>query len=155
MTAVDPPADPTLTAYLAGRDQPCPQCGYNLRQLAGSRCPECGGELALRLGLVEPRLATLVAGLVALSAGAGFDALLLTVFAILSIVHNSGSSNEPRLIRLLALCLVVEGAALYGWVREWPQVRRAGRAVRLLLVAVCWGLTLANLAAFSVAVVIS
>jgi hypothetical protein len=28
--------------FLAGRDAPCPGCGYNLRGVAASECPECG-----------------------------------------------------------------------------------------------------------------
>src|SRR5688572_24753805 len=31
-----------LRAFLAGRDVSCPNCEYNLRDLAGDRCPECG-----------------------------------------------------------------------------------------------------------------
>ncbi len=32
--------------YLAGRDLPCPRCGYNLRGLGGDGCPECGLQFA-------------------------------------------------------------------------------------------------------------
>lgn len=31
-----------LLEYLAERDVPCPGCGYNLRNLTGALCPECG-----------------------------------------------------------------------------------------------------------------
>ncbi len=31
-----------LRDFLAGRDVPCPACGYNLRGLAAPVCPECG-----------------------------------------------------------------------------------------------------------------
>ncbi|NUQ67936.1 MAG: hypothetical protein HUU18_06620 [Phycisphaerales bacterium] len=46
-----PPADPALALYLAERDIPCPNpaCGFNLRGLAGSACPECGHELQIGL----------------------------------------------------------------------------------------------------------
>ena len=60
-----------LRAFLAGRDVECPGCGYNLRDLGGSRCPECGDELVLRVGLAEPRQGALIAGLIGLAAGAG------------------------------------------------------------------------------------
>jgi hypothetical protein len=36
-----------LRDYLALRDVPCPGCGYNLRGVQESVCPECGGEIAL------------------------------------------------------------------------------------------------------------
>jgi predicted amidophosphoribosyltransferase len=52
---MDDACDTFLTAFLAGRDQPCPQCQYNLRDLQGTRCPECGEELALRVNIAEPR----------------------------------------------------------------------------------------------------
>ena len=43
----DEPRDPrsaaaTLREYLAGRDMPCDQCGYNLRGTQDVFCPECG-----------------------------------------------------------------------------------------------------------------
>lgn len=38
-----------LTTFLAGRDAPCPSCGYNLRDCTTATCPECGQHLALGL----------------------------------------------------------------------------------------------------------
>lgn len=38
-----------LAAHLKLRDTPCPACGFNLRDLSASRCPECGLELKLVL----------------------------------------------------------------------------------------------------------
>lgn len=35
-------------AFCAGRDVPCPGCGYNLRDSIDGACPECGRVLALR-----------------------------------------------------------------------------------------------------------
>lgn len=44
------PADlELLRTYLAGRDTPCPVCGYNLRDLPSERCTECGTELRLHV----------------------------------------------------------------------------------------------------------
>jgi hypothetical protein len=37
----------TLRAFLAERDVACPGCGYNLRGIAGSGCPECGWLITL------------------------------------------------------------------------------------------------------------
>ena len=36
-----------LQTYLAGHDERCPACHYNLRGTAGPNCPECGRTLAL------------------------------------------------------------------------------------------------------------
>lgn len=46
-----PHTDPALALYLAERDIPCPNptCGFNLRGLSGSACPECGHELQIGL----------------------------------------------------------------------------------------------------------
>ena len=31
-----------LQDFLRDRDVTCPRCAYNLRNLVGNRCPECG-----------------------------------------------------------------------------------------------------------------
>lgn len=41
--------DPTLRDFLAAHDAPCPNCGYNLRGIATSTCPECNRSLQLQL----------------------------------------------------------------------------------------------------------
>ena len=46
--------DALLIEYLHERDEPCPLCGYNLRGLRSRRCPECGRDLRLSVGAVEP-----------------------------------------------------------------------------------------------------
>lgn len=33
--------------FLAGRDVPCPRCGYNLRDSVTARCPECGRRVGI------------------------------------------------------------------------------------------------------------
>lgn len=77
MSDPDTPPSDSLRAFLATRDVPCPCCNYNLRALPGSRCPECNQELVLQVGLVEPKLAWFVTGLVGIGMGFGFSALLL------------------------------------------------------------------------------
>lgn len=69
-----------LEHYLSEQDVPCPGCGYNLRGLKGAECPECGQALRLNVGLVEPRLASFIAGLIGFSAGLGFHGFLLALF---------------------------------------------------------------------------
>lgn len=43
-----------LRAFLTDHDWPCPSCGYNLRNLAGPTCPECGTGLELSVGGADP-----------------------------------------------------------------------------------------------------
>jgi hypothetical protein len=53
------PADPDVQAlieFLRERDAWCPACRYNLRGLTTPRCPECGRELRLSVGVTEPFL---------------------------------------------------------------------------------------------------
>jgi len=51
----DPDTD-ALVEFLRGRDAWCPACRYNLRGLTSPRCPECGRELKLSVGVTEPFL---------------------------------------------------------------------------------------------------
>ncbi len=48
--------DELLPAYLRHRDVPCPNCSYNLRDLTGTSCPECGQRLELVVDLGSPLL---------------------------------------------------------------------------------------------------
>jgi hypothetical protein len=78
-TTDDAPApageDDVLFIFLAGRDVACPLCRYNLRGLASPRCPECGRELCLTIGLVEPRIGAWITCTVACAASAGLGIL--------------------------------------------------------------------------------
>jgi hypothetical protein len=46
--------DEAVRAYLAGRDAPCPSCGYNLKGVESAACPECGSRLELSLARPGP-----------------------------------------------------------------------------------------------------
>ena len=73
--------DEALIKFLAARDVPCPLCQYNLRGLRSPRCPECGRELRLTVGLSEPPLKAwiVVAACAWLSAGLGLLFVLLII----------------------------------------------------------------------------
>jgi len=85
------PTDPWLIEFLRDRDQPCPLCRYNLRDLTSNRCPECGQMLQL---LVEPREANqkfwiaICAPLLA-SAGVGLFLIGATIKRGISMVLSS------------------------------------------------------------------
>jgi hypothetical protein len=70
-----------ILAYLRTHDALCPLCHYNLRNLTVPRCPECGREIRIQVGLKEPYLRAMVTLLVAmcLSAGGGLLSLLVVV----------------------------------------------------------------------------
>ena len=87
MTHTDPiprPAndDAALLDFLRERDIACPLCRYNLRALTSPRCPECGRELKLTIGLVEPRQGAWLTAQIGVSAAAGIGLLLVFVIAL-------------------------------------------------------------------------
>jgi hypothetical protein len=73
------PETPWLTAYLAGRDVPCPICSTPLRDLVGDTCPRCRNPLTLTLGTVEPYLRAWIALAVATCASSGIGAFIITI----------------------------------------------------------------------------
>ena len=137
-----------LQTFLADRDVPCPQCSYNLRDLHGSRCPECGEDLVLRVNVAEPRQAALITGLVGLSAGAGLSGLLV-LYIVIQMLRHQQWSGVGRFFAITGGGLLVEGAALLLWLWFWRSIRRARVGVRIALAVACWLLTLANLLVFS------
>lgn len=109
-----------LAAYLRERDEECPGCGYNLRDLTGTRCPECNQELVLRVGLAEPRMAWFVTGVVGISMGLGFS-LMVSIWAGLVFMRRGGGGG-PRFQEIVPLVVgSVVGALLMCW---WVRGRR-------------------------------
>lgn len=138
-----------LAAFLADQDVPCPGCGYNLRGLAASRCPECNQELALRVGLAETHSGLWLTGLVGLASGAGFSGLFL-VFMVIIISSQAGPTGGLGLFLLATVpSLALEGLLLLLWVRFGARLRRQPAPVRGWLAAGCWVLTLINVIVFS------
>ena len=70
-----------LLSFLAGQDVACPSCAYNLRGLTTPRCPECGRELKLSVGLTEPYLAAWITLAMVVFTNAGAGLLFFIVFA--------------------------------------------------------------------------
>jgi predicted RNA-binding Zn-ribbon protein involved in translation (DUF1610 family) len=144
----DPTSASLLTIFLTNQDQHCPQCQYNLRNLQGTRCPECGEELVLRVNMAEPRQRLLIAGLIGLSAGAGLNGLLL-IYLFLRVSARSGGQFFFRFGMVNAVGLIVEALAITLWLVLWRKIRRRSVLVRWLLVGICWSLTLIDLLVFA------
>jgi hypothetical protein len=137
-----------LRRFLAGRDVPCPRCEYNLRDLAGDRCPECGDVLVIRVNMSEPRLGALISGLVGLSAGAGLNGLLMVYGAAIALTRMSYGLGQFFVCN--GLEFVVAGLALWLWLRNWRRIRRLSSVLQWRWAAGCWLLTAANLLCFIV-----
>ena len=147
--AAPPPPDRDLLGrFLHGRDVACPGCGYNLRDLPGDRCPECGQEIVLHLQLAEPRQAALLAGLIGLSAGAGLNGLLVVYFVIISVFMRFASPDN-RFLWTIGIGLAVHAIGLVVWLRYWRRIRRLGGGTRWLLALACCVMPLVDIVIFS------
>lgn len=131
-----------LRSFLAGRDAPCPRCGYNLRDLAVPVCPECRKELTLTVGVRAPEVLWLVV-VVAPGVFSGLCAALL----LFPITMASLAASPPPWPILaadvfgwtsgLAALLVIRGRQ---WFLRRPLRRQAAAA------AAAWGLHVAAFA---------
>ena len=129
----------------------CPRCGYNLRALQSDSCPECGEPLLLRVGLVYPKLAAMVTGLIGLSAGVGLNGLLLIYvgFMILRKGYTTVGDFFVAFVLYNAAGVVVEGGLIALWLITWRRTQRRPAPMRWALAAACWVITLANIVWFS------
>lgn len=138
-----------LETFLADRDAPCPSCGYNLRGLRGTSCPECAQTLRLTVGLVEVRQGLWVLGLVGAACGLGFNALLL-VYAAIQILGQGRARGLPAAFIVHNLVgFVLESALVAFVVLASRRIRRWPTPARLALALVAWGAAGANIVVFS------
>jgi hypothetical protein len=97
-----------LIEFLRERNAWCPACRYNLRGLTTPRCPECGRELRLSVGAVEPFLRTWITLAVASSASAGIG-LLAMVGVVYAVVTRDWPPGRIMTAMLLYVALVPIG----------------------------------------------
>lgn len=144
------PQQDLLRVFLAEQDISCPQCGYNLRTLTGDTCPECGERLALGVHLVEPKQGAPITGLIGLSAGAGFNGLLL----LYAFIHWIRFSNPGlgKFIIVNAVGLVVVGSLLIKWLQNWKSIRGRTPVSRWTMAALCWVVSIVDLVIFAMAI---
>ena len=128
-----------LKAYLAERDVACPCCGYNLRNLTSSRCPECGDRLCMRVTPVEPRMAAYITLLAACCAGFGGS----TLFGLLALTAAPASwwAKPTAVILIVQWCLSAVITPIVLSKRR--RFRRAARRLQWLLGIVAWVVFLA------------
>lgn len=150
MTCVTDADHKFLVDYLRDRDESCPACKYNLRNLTGVRCPECGEELQLRVSPVEPRQAAPIAGLIGLCMGLGMNSMLL-IYVAIEVVRRGGMANfMSRFIIYNAVAASVHLLVLCIWLMAWRRLRRA--RLRWALALIVWLLSIANAVGFALTI---
>ncbi|MCH8152338.1 MAG: hypothetical protein IH830_08210 [Planctomycetes bacterium] len=120
-----------LKALLAERDLPCPVCGYNLRAIASTNCPECGATLDLRVGSTDLKLGPWVVSLLALSLSLGCVALY-TIITGIPILLSPYARDSPGIFTWFAITLTFGvGCTLLLWrlirtrKKFWAKPRKA------------------------------
>lgn len=137
-----------LAQFLSTRDVPCPGCGYNLRHLASSRCPECAEEIRLGVHLAEPKQGLLMAGLIGLSAGAGLSGLLILYALIIILTKDISHLGEFFIINGIGVMFF--GPALFLWLRHWRRILRFSTRARTRFLIGIWASVFTFLVLFSI-----
>lgn len=144
------PQAASAAAFLQGRSVPCPNCGYDLRDSVGDRCPECGLPLRLQLVPSASALPALIVGTVVISAALGFSLLLWIVMIIAYFVEVANGPTAYRVHTVLGGGVLIATVCLAGWVRSRLRLQRASPVGRWLLVVACLLIPLLNVGGFAV-----
>lgn len=145
-----------LAAFLATRDEPCPGCGYNLRGLTGTSCPECKQHLMLHVGLTEPDIGRWLACFVPLMMVGGTFVVVLLVALAISFMTGLPSQSEWRLFILypvLIAGLFVPPTTSLMTSRGRLWLRRKGKTEARWIVAACVGVSVLAVVTWTVLIV--
>jgi hypothetical protein len=119
-----------VDAFLQGRDEPCPICSYNLRDLRGHKCPECGARLSLTLKGAHA-LDVVWYAMIAFFALVGTMMLLLGVMILQGLLR--GDEWSPRTGPGIAFLVVAFLGPVFGlaivFARRWLLRDLKGRVV--------------------------
>ncbi len=117
-----------LVEFLQDRDAPCPLCGYNLRNLTGDVCPECGQKLRLTVGVHHVQFGWFLAT-VTPSLFSGIAAVLILILILAA--KATGAGPFPPAIDALVLLGFASGVAAlvlivrrHQFIQLRPQVQR-------------------------------
>jgi hypothetical protein len=141
-------ADSALRVFLAERDVSCPHCGYNLRGLQSTVCPECRHALQLQLDgdFAARRYLWLVQALLLLLSVLGIAGFATSVWQIVTSypLYAQGKLHMlPWIISLTSNVLAVV-AYVYAWVRVRRAKRTGLHVIRayVITIVVLFGATL-------------
>ncbi len=118
-----------LKMLLAVRDVPCPVCGYNLRAITSTNCPECGAKLDLRVGSTDLKLGPWLAALLVVGLPLGFLAGAAFLGLTVGIVENNledltfaGGLMIPVIIMAgILVILIRRRRSIWSW-HHWRQL---------------------------------
>ncbi|MCB9845733.1 MAG: hypothetical protein H6811_07085 [Phycisphaeraceae bacterium] len=141
------PDDAALVRWVAGHDEPCPVCSYNLQDAPDAVCPECG--VLLRLSVTSPAtaLGPLILGIVSFSVAIGFDAVTLALVGGSVVLFGPPPGIVPQMtvffltLGLLALLSALGLGALVRSRKRWyRQARRRQWEVAWLIFLIVGGI---------------
>lgn len=137
-----------LEVFVAERDVPCPGCGYNLRGLGGSVCPECGLEVRLGVQLEEPAMGALMVTLAALFSVVGASGALLLAVLWVSAAYGDWAPWQVWVVPVLALFVAGPYSVWLASRRGRIWFRRREASVRGALAGGAWAAAAAAFLAF-------
>ncbi|MCR9074471.1 MAG: hypothetical protein NXI07_00380 [bacterium] len=122
----DPPAE-MLMAYLRDHDAPCPVCGYNLRGVTLSVCPECECPIELGVSSSSSYLGAWLLALLTFAMPLSFD-LIIGTMMLIGVIMSAGENAEGvfLLVSLATLTMVSVGMlwVLVARKRDWLRMSR-------------------------------
>src|SRR5262245_45664099 len=119
-----------LVGFLADRDAPCPVCGYNLRALGASRCPECSSPLELAVASPNLNPGPWVTTMVSLAMGMGFDVVVTVIIASVLTIKGLPPNPAGRVFVGMAVATFVVLTAACGGCLLATYRRRKSWATR-------------------------
>ncbi len=118
------PSSQLLREFLACHDAPCPVCGYNLRGVALTVCPECDAPIELGVASSNAHLGAWLLALLAFAMPLSFDMLAGAMMIVSSILTGGEDATALFLMTsLVTLTLACVGmlwvlvARKSGWLR--------------------------------------
>ncbi len=144
--------DKLLLEYVRDRDAPCPLCGYNLRNLSTTTCPECREALSLTVGFRKPRFGWLLVTVIP-GAFSGIAATFLMIPLVGSLLF-SASSPPPWQVWAVDAFGWLSGVSALVLVKYRYAFLRQPQAAQRVWAAMAWVIHIIALAAFIAVVVL-
>jgi hypothetical protein len=123
--------------FLRDRDAFCPLCRSNLRGLTELKCPNCGIELRLSVGLTDPFLAGWLTAQVVLLIAAGVGMFFVVIWGIQGLSWPGGLGVLTFVTPFYFIATIPAAFGLLYWRRRFMQLRRVTQwsvAVILILI---------------------